>query len=342
MSPGPIHALVLFASVASVLAANSEHKAGPTRPTAGPAFIGLALFALSGLTHWIQFFRYGRQPFMLVLPIGMTGMAAGFAVRGSDFWAKDRTEPDIGNTNITSTLLILLSPCLFLGLNYMILGRLAALLGTDIATKALFIAPARVAMIFVWSDVVTFIVQALGGSMLTSSDIDKINLGNKIAMVGLVLQLVSLVIFIALAIMFGFRVRTRFPHVWHASARSGAPFTALGTEPIGDWRILYYALLFSCGAILIRSLFRLAEFGQGHGGYLSSHEAFFYVLDALPLWLAMTIFSAVWPPRFFHGSTADAMELQRAGAGKSVPGPAGNGVVGSSNIYASSRTHLAP
>ena len=62
----------------------------------------------------------------------------------------------------------------------MILGRLAGMLGPEVANRAMFIAPTRVAKIFVWSDVATFVVQAFGGSMLTSYDADKQNLGNKV------------------------------------------------------------------------------------------------------------------------------------------------------------------
>jgi hypothetical protein len=48
----------------------------------------------------------------------------------------------------------------------------------------------------------------------------------------------------------------------------------------------------------IRCIFRFVEYTQGYDGYLASHEAFFYLLDALPLALAMLLFIAVWPPRF--------------------------------------------
>jgi hypothetical protein len=65
----------------------------------------------------------------------------------------------------------------------MILGRLAGMLGSEVASKAMFIAPTRVAKIFVWSDVATFVIQALGGSMLTSHDADKQNLGNKVSFI---------------------------------------------------------------------------------------------------------------------------------------------------------------
>lgn len=32
-------------------------------------------------------------------------------------------------------------------------------------------------------------------------------------------------------------------------------------------------------------------------GYLATHEIYFYILDALPLWLSMSLYALLWPPR---------------------------------------------
>ncbi|KAJ6517857.1 RTA1 like protein-domain-containing protein [Mycena vulgaris] len=301
-----LRALFFLTFLSSVLAAEKVHPL--FGPAVTPAVIGLVLFGLSGLVHWIQFFRFGRQPFMLALAIGMIAMAAGFAVR-----ILVSHNPTSLPLNIASTLLILLSPCLFIALDYMILGRLAVLFGPEVSNKTMFIAPTRVATIFIWSDVGTFLVQALGGSMTLNSDPKKSDLGNKIALVGLALQLGSFALFASLMVVFGFRVKQRFPNVWRAQGYGS--FTAFGGEQVANWRILYYTLCFSCVAILIRSIFRMAEFIQGHAGYLSTHEVYFYVLDSLPLWIAMTLYCAVWPPRFLAPpAKADAMELKGTGA----------------------------
>jgi hypothetical protein len=56
----------------------------------------------------------------------------------------------------------------------------------------------------------------------------------------------------------------------------------------------------------------MAEFIQGHKGYISTHEAFFYCFDALPLWIAMTLYCSVWPPRFLSiPREAEAVELHK-------------------------------
>lgn len=71
-------------------------------------------------------------------------------------------------------------PCLFLALDYSILGRLSGTLGPEVSSKTMFITPTCVAKIFVWGDVCTFLMQALDGSMTTSSSRTSANLGNKV------------------------------------------------------------------------------------------------------------------------------------------------------------------
>ncbi|KAJ7113073.1 RTA1 like protein-domain-containing protein [Mycena epipterygia] len=296
-----LRSLIFLTFLSSVLAA--ESKPPQAVPAVAPAAIAALLYALSGTVHWIQWFRHGRQPFMLLLPIGMTAMVVGFIVR-----ILVHHSPTSLGLNIVTVLLILLSPCLFLALDYSILGRLSGTLGPEVSSKTMFITPTRVATIFVWADVGTFLVQALGGSMTTSSTKKTVDLGNNIVLIGLGIQLVSFALFVTLALVFGSRVRARFPEVWHV--RGGAPFTAFGGH-VADWRILYYTLCVTCGGILIRSIFRMAEGIQGHSGYISQHEAFFYCFDALPLWVSMTLYCVVWPPRFLTSpQDAQAMELK--------------------------------
>ncbi|KAJ7926242.1 RTA1 like protein-domain-containing protein [Mycena leptocephala] len=279
--PIVLRALVFSTLLSPVLAA--EGKTHPLFvPAVTPALVALVLYAFSGLVHWIQFFRIGRKPFMLPLPIGMIAMAIGFAIR-----ILVHSSPTSLGLNIGTTLLILLSPCLWLALDYMILGRLAGMFGPEVSIK-----PCRRRL------------------HATSSKINTINLGNTIVLAGLGVQLASFTLFTTLMIVFGFRVRTQFPHVWRATG--SAKFTPFSKDPVSDWHILYYTLCLSCVGILIRSIFRLAEFIQGHKGFLSTHEVFFYCFDSLPLWIVMTLYCSVWPPRFLNTPReAEAMELRK-------------------------------
>lgn len=63
---------------------------------------------------------------------------------------------------------------------------------------------------------------------------------------------------------------------------------------------MYYALLWTCVGILIRSVYRIAEFAQGYDGKLRTTEAYFYALDSLPLFLAIAVWAVVWPPAYLR------------------------------------------
>ncbi|KAJ7451984.1 RTA1 like protein-domain-containing protein [Mycena latifolia] len=275
-------------------------------PAIAPAVAALVLFGFSGLVHLIQFFRFGRpKHFMLAMIIGMAMMIGGFVTRILS--ANPATKK--GN-NVATIALILLAPCLFLGLNYMILGRLAVMFGPDVASKTMFIAPTRVATIFVCSDIATFLIQAVGGALLASKTVKTNILGTHLLLVGLCLQLTSFALFTALTIVCGSRMRKHFPQFWHATRRSN--FAPLGRDLVGDWKILYYTLCVTCAALLIRSTFRVVEFATGFKSYLSTQEVFFYCLDALPVWFAMTLYCLVWPPRFLAPHQGvEALELQK-------------------------------
>jgi len=60
--------------------------------------------------------------------------------------------------------------------------------------------------------------------------------------------------------------------------------------------------------VIIRSIFRVAEFAQGHDGYLQSHEVFFYIFDSIPMFALM-----VWLNWQHPGEIG--LLLRKAGAG---------------------------
>ncbi|KAF7966517.1 hypothetical protein HWV62_38080 [Athelia sp. TMB] len=102
----------------------------------------------------------------MCLPTG-TAMAFGFAMR--IVLAGAATSLGI---YIIEDLFILLSPCFFLANNYVILSRLAVSLSTPaspVSTTCLLLPAQRIAKIFVWSDVITFWIQASGGGLSASN-----------------------------------------------------------------------------------------------------------------------------------------------------------------------------
>ncbi|GAA6002014.1 hypothetical protein JCM10207_003038 [Rhodosporidiobolus poonsookiae] len=294
--------LVLAACASLACAADSDNvETDEPRNIAGfvPAkwisYAALGLFGLSGFIHWLHLFRNGHK-YMLPLTLGMTGMCAGFAIRILYANSVDSLGLYIG-----MTMFILLSPCLFLAQDYMLLHRLADSLGEDVAKSCLLIRSSRITKIFVTSDVVTFFLQASGGGMSAASS-EMAKWGPKIALFGLGVQLVCFLGFCVILGVFAIRVRKRFPHLaYPARPFRFSGYSAFSTDYVPDWRILVTVMAITCGGIIIRSIYRLAEYAEGRDGVLATKEAYFYLLDALPLWISMTLYAWLWPTRVING-----------------------------------------
>ncbi|KAJ7158264.1 RTA-like protein [Mycena crocata] len=195
-------------------------------------------------------------------------------------------------------------PCLYLALDYMLFARLAAVFDKEVSERCLLIRSSRIVRLFLWSDVVTFSFQSTGGGFVAGENLTLINLGQKLTMVGLVLQAISFLLFTVLLIIFGWRVYNEFPSAWHTP--NARPFKILSRNAIDNWRPLFYVICATCVGILVRSIFRIAE----TDGYLTTHEGYFYLFDALPLWIAMTLFCFVWPVRVLNAHPGSSgMEL---------------------------------
>ncbi|KAJ7508287.1 RTA1 like protein-domain-containing protein [Mycena galericulata] len=207
---------ILFVSfAATVVPVLAQNDTAPALPVAGfipkrpPAITALALYGLSAFIMWINFFRFGRRPFMLTLTLGMTAMTAGFGLRIlyllSPYSIGRYIPMDMAGEMISNTF-ILLSPCAFLATDYMLLARLTGTFDQEVTDTCLLIRPARIVKIFIWSDAITFLMQATGGGMSSSTTASRAHLGNKVTMYGLCLQLASFALFTVLIIVFGWRM----------------------------------------------------------------------------------------------------------------------------------------
>ncbi|KAF7358276.1 hypothetical protein MVEN_00876700 [Mycena venus] len=283
-------ALIFITCFATVLAAsgddNSDQPVGGFVPKKSLSYIGLILFGISALIHWIYFFTMSpRRSFIVTLPLGMTAMAVGFILR-----VLYANPPFTLGKYIATDLFILLSPCLFVATDYMLLSHLARSFDEEVSDRCLLIRDSRITKIFVWSDVITFLLQA---GLQAGKNASVANLGNKIAMVGLILQAVSFALFTIVLIVFTQRVSKLFPELWRP--KNPRPFKVFSRQPIDDWCIVVYLMYATCVGILIRSIFRVAEFAGGYNGTISTHEGYFYVFDSLPLWISMSLYCVVWP-----------------------------------------------
>lgn len=198
-------------------------------------------------------------------------MTAGYAFRYLSAKSPDKLMLYIGQS-----LLILLPPSLYAATIYMIYGRIVILVN---APDASIIRPTRVTKIFVVGDVLSFFVQSGGGGMMAQAG--KEDLGEKILLVGLGLQLIFFGFFLFIAIIFDRRM-----------AKSPLRYT-IPTYGKHGWRKLFLLLLFAAVLIIGRCVYRVAEFSMGRDGYLITHEVFMYLGDTAPMFLVQAMFHVV-------------------------------------------------
>lgn len=105
-------------------------------------------------------------------------------------------------------------------------------------------------------------------------------------LVGIILQFASYIFFLCLAIRC---------HLILISFSKSSP----NPQPYASINKLFAVLYFSSVFIIIRCAFRTAELAGGFRGYLITHEVFFYVLDSLPLIVAIGIYVPFYPSSFY-------------------------------------------
>ncbi|TVY60215.1 Protein RTM1 [Fusarium oxysporum f. sp. cubense] len=179
---------------------------------------------------------------------------------------------------VVQTLLLLISPALFAASIYMILGRIIIITGGERHSP---IKRVWLTKIFVVGDVASFILQGAGGGMMAGGSLEALHNGERIVIIGLIVQIVFFSLFAVTAAVFHMRL------VGSMSAKaavSGIP-----------WQRYLYTLYIASGLILVRSVFRLIEYAQGNAGYLISHEAYLYIFDSVLMFLAMVLFAFEHP-----------------------------------------------
>jgi hypothetical protein len=151
--------------------------------------------------------------------------------------------------------------------------------------------------IFVGCDVLALVLQAIGGGMAaTAKDKHGSRRGVNIMIAGLISQVITMTLFLALWADFAFRVRrakisgrlssTQPPLYDHL--RSTKNFTFF------QWSLFAATIL-----IYVRCIYRVAELWDGFSGDLANHEATFMIFEGPMIILAVAALTFFHPGRVF-------------------------------------------
>ncbi|KAF1973405.1 putative RTA1 domain protein [Bimuria novae-zelandiae CBS 107.79] len=238
-------------------------------PTAGYAF--LALFGIGGLVHLCMLIPL-RAWFFILFVLGCVGEAAGYYGRA---WSHSNIRN--GSPYLIQLMLILASAPLLAATIYMTLGRLVRALEAE---EHAFLSPCWTTKIYVLIDIGSFITQTSGAAMQASGDPEGIKTGKTIVIGGLCVQLGAFAVFIVSVGIFHRRL----------------VLVPMEVSRMHDtWRRYMWMLYAVSGLIIVRSIFRLAEFTEGANGHLYKTETFLYLFDASIIFLVVVIMAILHP-----------------------------------------------
>jgi hypothetical protein len=105
-----------------------------------------------------------------------------------------------------------------------------------------------------------------------------VNTGKNVILLGLALQIIFFGLFLGTSVMFHLRAKRSSETTSHTI-----------------WQKYIFTLYISSMLILIRSVFRMIEFGAGRSSVLQTSEVFLYIFDAVLMLGAMVCFNVVHP-----------------------------------------------
>ncbi|KAA8910706.1 RTA1 like protein-domain-containing protein [Sphaerosporella brunnea] len=257
---------------------NDNNSNWSYNPSTGAAYLFTVLWGLTSLFHLVQMIQF-RKWYCWVLTMGCTWEFFGFVTR--ILAIKHPTE---NKYYAPSLALIVLAPIWIAAFDYMSLGRLILLFLPS--KRCLGLSARKVALIFVAGDITSFMVQLAGTGFLIGNNPSPhdYHIGTSLLISGQAMQLFLFGIFMILAARF--------------EADYKREFGGIGRE---RWVPFMRILNLSCACIVLRSIFRVAEFASTYPGPLVTHEAPFYLMDELPMIVTAVAFHFVHPGQTLVG-----------------------------------------
>ncbi|KAJ7495344.1 RTA1 like protein-domain-containing protein [Mycena latifolia] len=247
-------------------------------PSLSAAVLFTILFGLTTIVHVVQAVHYAKRLCWVVIMAGL------WETGGLLFRSINVINPTSVGLDVPSQLLILLAPVWLNAFLYVLMSRMVYYFVPDKRIGG--ISAQRLSVCFVLLDVTSFIVQAAGGSLLSSDSPSTALTGVHIYMGGIGMQQLFILGFISLVVRFHYKMKR------NPAARPG-------------WKRLLYAMYASLTLITIRIIFRLVEFSAGVFSNITMHEAPFYCLDALPMFAALLVWNAVHPGQVLVGPESE-------------------------------------
>ncbi|KAH8887909.1 RTA1-domain-containing protein [Thozetella sp. PMI_491] len=241
-------------------------------PSMPASILFVALFAL---TTGVQSYQTARTKSWFLIPFVCGGFCEVIGFIGRTYSGSQSPTFTLG-PYVVQAVFLLVAPALYAASIYMTLGRISDMVEGH---HLLPVSRRWITRTFVLGDVICFMMQAAGASLMASTNLRTRDVGTKVVVGGLFVQIVFFGGFVLTSVLFHSRIKK-------------TPTDKSQTTPYARHLV---ALYITSILIFIRSIVRVVEFLQGFDGYVISHEVFLYVFDALPMLAVMLVFNFVHP-----------------------------------------------
>ncbi|KAF1942037.1 RTA1-domain-containing protein [Clathrospora elynae] len=271
---------------------------------AGNVIYMLFFLTLFGGQLWFGI-RNKTWSFMGTMCAGILGETVGYIGR-----VMLNLNPFIMNNFLVNLIPLTIAPALLTAGIYLCFGRVIVAIGAENSR----IKHKLYAYIFVGCDLLALVLQAIGGGMAaTARDRKGSRQGVNIMIAGLISQVITMALFLAL--WADFALSTRRAKISCSSSRT-QPQLYDHLRSTKNFAFFQWALFAATILIFIRCIYRVAELWDGFSGSLANHEATFMIFEGPMIILAVAAMTAFHPGRIFGD----------------LWGPAGNGIKSMGNI----------
>ncbi|KAK3385938.1 parasitic phase-specific protein PSP-1 [Podospora didyma] len=239
----------------------------PSNPGQG---VVIGLFALSMAIHIFQGIRWRSWDFMICMIIGCLDEIIGYVGR-----IMLNSNPFSFGAFVIQVVCITTAPVFFCSAIYVLLSRTINHLDRSLSRFN----PKLLVWTFIPFDIVSLVLQAAGGALSSTQAGTGNKSGVKISMAGLVLQVITLAIFLILFVDYVLRF------VRKSASGSLKPRMKLFLG------FLFLAIVF----VLIRCAYRIEELSDGYDGPLIRNEKLFMVLEAAMMLLTVLCLNVAHP-----------------------------------------------
>ncbi|KAF1851095.1 RTA1-domain-containing protein [Cucurbitaria berberidis CBS 394.84] len=258
------------------------------RPTiAGNVIYALCLFALLGGQMWLGI-RKKTWTYMGTMCAGILGEIIGYIGR-----IMLNQNPFLMDNFLVNLVPLTISPALLTAGIYLCVGRAIVAIGSENSR----LKPKMYTYVFVGCDLLALVLQSIGGGMAaTARDAKGSRRGVNIMIAGLVSQVITMILF--LAVWGDFVLRTRRAKFSGSLSRSQPPLYD-NLRSTKNFTLFQWSLFAATLLIFVRCVYRVAELWNGFNSHLANDEVTFMIFEGPLIILAVSAMTVFHPGRIF-------------------------------------------